>query len=145
MRQVPALLILLCVACTAPSVSDSFIKAGDVADGVYGFEADMSDTLSTWSISLYTRLDASRKKLGACTDIPLEFEMVSPSGAVYADTLAIPLSLKGDSRWGATADFPVGEGLVPVEAGVWKLNLKPLADVPGFRGLGFVLKRNGTR
>lgn len=122
---------LLLQSCGGNVGVSTFIKAADAADGVYRFETDLSDSLSAYDISFYTRI---------AEPLMLEVDWISPS--------AVP-SLK-DSVWvepaGRKAVFALyRSGVCPEEKGVWTIAVRPSAVPRGFCGLGIVAKKNGTR
>ena len=138
--------LLLCLGCARPSADEVFIKAQDAASGVYSFTADFCDSLLRWDLSFYTRIDASPSELSGWDALPLEVVWTSPSGQRYGETAIMPLNRPGSGRAGRDIIEPYRSGVAPFEAGMWRLDVTPSAVPPGFRGLGFILRRcDGTR
>ena len=138
--------LLLCLGCIRPSADEVFVKAQDAAGGVYSFTADFCDSLLRWDLSFYTRIDASPSELSDWESLQLEVLWTSPSGQRYGETAIMPLKRSGSGRRGRDIIEPYRSGVAPTEAGLWRLDVTPSAVPPGFRGLGFILRRyDGTR
>lgn len=131
-------------SCSAPSSYEEFIRA-DAADslGRFCFTLDMSDSLSSYDVSLYMRLDASDEKFETLPSVRVDASWLSPSGVVSDETVYIP---KGSfvNHVGYARDCKVlyRSGIVPPESGKWTLmlSLPSVAECSGFRGIGVILK-----
>ena len=142
----PLLALLLLVACSRPDCIETFVKASDAPAGVYSFEADFTDTLATWDLSLYTRIDGPARRLRDVHALPLKVEWTAPSGERFSEMVEIPLTRPAGSRFCLESQVPYRTGVVPVEAGVWTIDLIPQAPPDGFRGMGLITeRRDGTR
>lgn len=137
----PVLLAVLSLtACSRPESYEEFIQVDDSIRGRYEFELDMSDSLEVYDVSFYTRVD--RGKIYSVNELPpLEIKVIweSPSGRVYDETVYMS---SGDSR-GVREKYRTG--IEPYERGIWKLCVIPDDPPKGFRGLGIVFERYGTR
>lgn len=129
-----ALVLSLC-RCSRPTETEAFIKAADAAGGAYSFQLPLEDSLATYDISFYTRVDspAGRRSGGS---LELNVLWVSPSGerageTVYMDTSKLLEAYR--------------TGVSPLEPGLWTLKVQVKDPPEGFRGLGVVCKENGTR
>ena len=134
---------LCCLSCVRPRVSDQFVRASDAADGIYRFELDLSDSLCTWDVSFYTRLEGPAKLLSEYDALPLDIEWLSPSGTLYGEQVMMSVpSGRGRVR---DALRLYRSNLALTEPGAWKLALRCPCDAP-LRGFGVISKRNdGTR
>ena len=142
-----ALLILaaaILAACGRPVVVESFVGAADAPEGVYSFSADMTDSLSVYDISFYTRIDARRSR---AESLDLRIVLAAPSGTVYSESAKMPLRpAKGGGYFSRTSLAKYRSGLRPVESGIWKIEIRVQDPPEGFRGFGLVTRRkDGTR
>lgn len=110
-------------ACSNPQEREQYILRGND----YVFEVDMTDSLSKYDVYIYTRVDSDRK------GFPLEVIWTSPSGQKYSETTYFNLDLGQKQLYRS--------GLVPVEWGLWSLELS-VPEVEGMRGMGIVTNRN---
>ena len=104
---------------------EDFVKAD--GSGRYEFAVDMSDSLCTYDLSFYTRLDGRDAPSG----FPIKIYLTSPSGQTYVESVYYDCS-KG-------VRVPYRTGLVPVEYGEWTLSVS--ADPAGMCGLGLITSR----
>ena len=127
--------LLLCFAalcCNRPPSEENFVRADEACRGVYAFPADMSDSLCTYTLLFYTKVDNVRDSL----EIPLRVELISPSGQKYSEDVSMKA---GRSR----GDRQVYRSSVtPVEYGPWQVRLSPLIEIKGLRGLGLIVERD---
>lgn len=140
-----AAFLMMLFSCSGPSSEEQFVKFGDRADGRYVFSADMSDSLSVYDMSLYTRIDCSRREFASEGDIRTEILLVSPSGKEYGETVYLCRSAftTSDSlSWEFMQDYR--SGIHPSEFGIWTVSVRIPEDesIPGFRGLGLILSRH---
>ena len=135
------------VSCARPESSEQFVSVdGRETNGLYRFELDMSDSLSTYDVSFYSRIDANKLKLSKRKDFPLMVTWIAPSGQRFRETVYFGVfdESRGSDFFSSQFRKPYRTGLAPVEHGVWELNVlvNSGVDVPGFRGLGVVCKKN---
>lgn len=129
-----ALVLSLC-RCSRPTETEVFIKAADAVGGVYSFDLPLEDSLSTYDVSFYTRVDApaGRRSGGS---LELNVLWVSPSGERAGETVHMDTAKLLETY---------RTGVSPLEPGVWTLKVKVKDPPEGLRGLGVVCKENGTR
>lgn len=129
--------------CSSPDTVVSYIPVSKAdASGRLETELDFSDSTVRYDISLYSRVDCTAKDFGRLEAFPVWIEFVSPSGVAYTETVYIPLD-EFERSEGAVHDFsvPYRKGLVPVEAGIWKMYVS-LPEIAGLHGIGVILKHN---
>lgn len=126
--------LLLC-ACAPVSGYENFIKSKNAKGGLYSFVIPFSDSLSTYSVSFFTRVDSpGRENLKEA--LRLDVTWTSPSGDTAAETVYMDASREVETY---------RSGISPRETGDWKVDVR-VPDVPqGFRGLGIISKIDGTR
>lgn len=134
-----AALLLALFSCSSPSSFEDYVKIQDKQGGMYAFTIDMTDSLSRYDISFYTRLDGNTKT----STMPLDIRWVSPDGQEYGERAWFCAGAEGvrvvDTFFSRQMTAPYREGLVPVVPGIW--TLKVATDAPGMRGLGVILKK----
>ncbi len=135
-----AVVLPLFFSCARPSSTEEFIKVTEARNGIFSFKLDMSDSLSVYDLSFYSRVD--RNPLGTKGNdarIRLVATWISPSGKTFTETVYMPAgNAEGIIRKYRT-------GMQPKEFGEWTLNVKAFSQEKGFRGLGLICERNGTR
>lgn len=146
--RLAALFVLLSVTfiisgCSSADVVVSYVpvnKADSLGRLQVGLE--FPDTVASYDISLYSRLDCTAKEFSKLKEFPVGIELVSPSGKIYGETVYVPLDEFGGPD-GAVHDFsvPYRTGVVPVEGGEWKMYIT-LPDISGLHGMGVILKHN---
>lgn len=143
-RALPYIVALVMVAaCSEPAQMESFCSSDDRDSlGRFCYSLDMSDSLSTYDIAFYTRIDCSPKDFDALNDVRVDVELVSPAGLSYVETVYLPVE-SFSSRKRCTYDSVVDyrKGLTPVGWGVWQMYLS-LPEIQGLRGMGVI---NGKR
>lgn len=140
-RSLIAFILLVSVfSCSRPASYEKYVKFEDREDGAYCFDIDMTDSLSCYDLSFYTRIDGKVKP----ASFPIDVRWVSPDGEVYGERAWF--SSEGENVE-VTGSFlsqqiiaPYRSGTVPVVPGVW--TLKVTAAAPGMRGLGIILTKN---
>ena len=133
-------LCLLLACCARPATEELFVSGRKAVNGVYEFALDFTDSSSTYDIAFYTRVD--RFSLGKVQEesIALQISWISPKDSIQMEERVwMPC---GDLK-GVKADYRTG--IHPTEAGVWTLLVRPKDPPRGFRGLGLIITRNGTR
>lgn len=147
-------LVMLCLmpvmaaftGCSEPGQREVFIKSND-RDGTtaYTFPLDMSDSLSRYDISFYTRIDCDGESFAAMPPaIALEITYISPSGQKYAETVSIPKdSFIDESHFSKEYEVPYRTGVIPVENGIWEMSVTVMdeKEFPGLRGLGTITRK----
>lgn len=130
---------LLAVSCSKPAVSESFVSVDETdVIGSYVFDMDLCDSLATYDLYLYTRVDQLPSTLAAREDMELRVRWISPEGERYEETVFFPVREKIKALY--RRDF------APVMPGMWKLELSVRDEIEGLRGMGIVLERkDGTR
>ena len=136
-----AIIALVALAsCVEPRISEEFKPKSDRDSiGRFCFEVDMSDSLKTYDITFYTRLDCGSSTFILLQDIPVNVEFVSPSGESFAEDVFlakdrfVPVSA---GTYDAKVDYRTG--CVPVEYGRWNMNIT-VPEVRGMRGWGIVV------
>lgn len=139
--------VTLIPACARPSSTEEFVKlSGRSDDGLYRFELDMSDSLSAYDVSFYSRIDCNSVRLVSFRDFPMVITWISPDGVrKYHEKVYFPIHEEtvGSSFYSKQYLIPYRSGLVPVRHGVWHLSVEVEADdhIPGFRGLGVICEK----
>lgn len=128
-------------SCSLPYISNEF-KTPSQRDslGRYTYVLDMSDTLSSFDISLYTRIDCGVLTFDALQDIPILVSLQSPSGESFSEYAYIPRSAFDAQRKGsydAIVDYRLD--CIPIEYGSWQMFLAT-PKVSGHRGVGVILR-----
>ena len=120
-------------SCSAPMVSERFRQLSDRDSlGRFCFDLDMSDSLVRYDIEFYTRVDCSVMSFASLPDIPVNVELVSPSGVSFSEDVFLAKSTFNVERMGTyDSRVPYRVDCIPVEYGGWKMFL----SVPAVRGL----------
>lgn len=129
---------LCLLSCRCPSSMETFVKARDAEGGEYVFDLFMPDSLKTYDVSFYMRIDPFLRKE---RNVPVEMivDWVSPSDSVaLGDTVFFEV----DDLRGSEKLYRSG---VALDADGWKLKVKVGKPVRGLSGIGIVCKENGTR
>ena len=126
------------LACSAPKGSEQFRKGA----GPWSFEVDMTDSLSTYDFSVYTRRDCAPAKRTQVAELPLTVEWVSPASDTLSEIVYLPLSVRS-SYYTSETSIPYRKDVAPASHGVWTLIVTPhdTVTVRGLRGLGLAVKR----
>ena len=165
-----AVTLLLLLSACRPNSYEQFIRADQASCGEYVFALDMGDSLATYDLSLYTRVDAglfradqSARSLGLeiCWS-PAEAE-TSPAPVIPDLSSVIPdlssvmpdldrASLPDSLFLRETVYLPCGgkagsthlyrSGIRPSPAGEWRLAIRPVDPPEGLRGIGIICKRH---
>lgn len=123
-----AVLLGTLFSCKAPVYTDAFVRAADADEnGCYRFALDLSDSLCTYDVYLYTKVDGGDLHTG----IPFNIRWKSPAGEVSGDVVYWnPKDTKALYR----------SGVKPAERGEWDLSIAVLGNVK-VRGLGVILEK----
>lgn len=137
------LLAVLLSACSAPRVSEVFVPSSQKDSlGRYAFELDMSDSLASYDISFYTRLDCSVYSFDNVVDIPVYVWLTSPSGELFAEQVFLPkrgFSAERPGSYDCMMEYRTG--CIPAEYGQWGMALS-VSPITGLRGMGVILTKN---
>ena len=92
-RALPYIVAMVMVAaCSEPAQMEYFCSSDDRDSlGRFCYSLDMSDSLSTYDIAFYTRIDCSPKDFDALNDVRVDVELVSPAGLSYVETVYLPV------------------------------------------------------
>lgn len=152
-KLTPVLLLLLAVfpaagvSCSRPESSEQFVSVDKrETNGLYRFTMDLSDSLCTYDVTFYSRIDANKLKLAKAKDFSMMVTWIAPSGQRYRETVYFGVFDESPGSDFFSSQFlkPYRMGFVPVEFGQWEMNVMVNSgmDVPGFRGLGVICKKN---
>lgn len=134
-------------SCVRPTSTESYIKLHDKSeDGLYHFELDMSDSLATYDVTFYTRIDCNNVKMASLRDFPMEITWVAPDSVrKFREKVYFPIHDETASSGFYSNQYvvPYRTGLDPISHGIWQLTVKIDADehLPGFRGLGVICEK----
>lgn len=128
MRRVFALLLAACalLACSRPATYEKFVRVDQSDNGLYRFEIEFRDTVHTFDISFFSAIP------GKPGGLPVHVCWTSPSGRTLNETVY----MKAGDPHGTQQVYR--SGVAVSEKGVWQLDLRPLADLAGFPGIGVV-------
>lgn len=141
-------------SCSEPVSKENFIKqSGREADGSYKFDIDLSDSLRSNTLYIYTMIDAADREFeGMPSFIPLKIEAVSPCGTAYSETVVIPTGdFVKSTPYSRQYEALYRSDFKPVKYGKWSLSISVLGEnnFKGFRGVGLKhikgVKGNGKR
>ena len=140
MRKTLGIILFLWVAvsCRQPGSVELFVP-GDA--GPFTYSIDMSDTTSAYDFDFYTRLDGRHRDIVSDVEMPLTVTWTAPSGALYVETVYVPLTGSDETFYSRQVRAPYRADVVPAEAGIWTLRAALPVAVPGLRGLGLVVRR----
>lgn len=144
-----ALVLFLTVSCARPSSYETFILKEKAQYGdTYSFNLDFHDSLSTYNLDLYTRME--RKAFGrfSADSLDLRVNWVSPEDSILTEDLVLRLGAATDSSY-FSKDYilPLKEGFaVPAHGspGIWRLRVLIKNNPEDIRGLGVVFSREGN-
>lgn len=137
-----AVMCLLPLACSRPASYEEFRTFDKSKGGVHSFTICMDDTLATYDIWIYTRVEASTRAARQALSefsMPLDMEWTDPEGNSFEEVVY----MHPGGHSGARELYR--SGLVPVVPGEWSLDIRPLTTPMGFCGIGIICETNGTR
>ncbi|MBQ9477772.1 MAG: hypothetical protein IJU63_08335 [Bacteroidales bacterium] len=136
----PLAALLLAAACSRPDTWEQFIRTADAPGGVYAFEMDLSDSTALYDFTFYLRNDKTSLWTRAedCS-VPLDIVWTAPSGESWSERVYLR---SGDERGRVE---PYRRDCMMAESGTWTLQVTPRDTDRGFRGLGIICHRHGTR
>lgn len=130
----PALILAL-AACSEPDGEEFFLRREQARDGVYVYTLPLNDTTAAYDFWFYGR--TLRRPL---ENLQLNVQWLAPSGDGFTETVYMrsvePRGTKELYR----------SGMVPAQAGDWRLSVRPVGTDEDFLGLGVIVsKQDGTR
>lgn len=139
--------------CERPLSSESFVRLKDKGeDGLYHYTVDMTDSLCTYDLYFYSRIDCSSARLAHVRDFPMIVTWTAPDGRRFDEKVFFDVHAATDDSGFYSKSYKIlyRSGLAPVRNGEWKMTVRIDSDsfVPGFRGLGVICKKtliDGTR
>lgn len=145
---IPAMLSLF-VSCSEPVSGSQFVKTGSRdAYGRYEFNVDMQDSLASYDVSLVASFACADRKFVSFKSLPISLLWESPDGVSYEGAMSLARSSMNDSSYYAkTFREEVGERLVPVRYGKWKLFVKAPEDSLkkyGLSGVGIIVRKDNS-
>lgn len=126
---------LLLSACAPFGGYECFIREGDAEGGLYSFTVPFDDSLATYSVSFFTRVDTPLNMVLEDA-LRLDVAWMSPSGKTAGETVYMDASKEVETY---------RRGVIPGETGDWKIEVRVQDAPPGFRGLGIISRQDGTR
>lgn len=129
-------------ACSEPASFEEFVRADMAENGVYEFVLDLSDSLSTYDISLFTKVDApvmGRIRSSSSIGLEVAWKEAGAISPALSETVYLPYGDKGVSA------SLYRSGVKPSSPGSWSVLVRPVDPPAGLRGIGIICKRNGTR
>ena len=141
------------VSCSRPVSYEKFISVENrEANGLYHYTFDLSDSLCTYDVSFFSRIDVNILKETLPRDFSMMVTWTAPSGQRFRETVYFDISegSAGSDSYSRQYVKPYRKSLVPVEFGNWDIEVLVNSgyEVSGFRGLGIICKKNlpdGTR
>lgn len=141
--------VLLMAACHQPATSEVFIPA----PGPYVFTLDLSDSLASYDVAIFTRIDSQELPAGM-GQLPLTAVWTAPDYSMpedvfgnqyftYTEEFYLPLDAARRSFYSRQVWHKYRKGVRPGIYGDWQLMLSipDTVQIHGFRGLGVELIR----
>lgn len=136
--------VLFASGCVKPSSYEAFVRSSDRGDdGLYRFTLDLSDTMATYDLSIYSRIDCMSPQMSDFEDISMSAWWTSPGGETFREDFFFPVQDSTSSDFYSTPYlFPFREDFKPVEAGEWKLafDVAEGEGIPQICGMGIICK-----
>lgn len=138
------------LGCSRPVSYEPFIPREKSEYGdTYSFKLDLADSLISYSLSLYTRVERAPFKPYPADRLDLGLRWISPSDSSFLENVVFCLDSPVDSAY-STKDFifPYKDSFTPDAPGEWKLRIQVRNNPESLCGLGIILERkeqNGTR
>ena len=134
--------VFMVCSCGQPLVESGYLRSGDApAPGRYVFDLNLTDSLSTYTLSFYSVMDRAESSCPV-PGIALEIGLVSPSGQKFGETLGLPSDRwRKEGKMQAVLREVYRDGFVPSEYGVWKMEINVSPACEGLCGMGYELKR----
>lgn len=122
---------MLSAGCSRPLSTETFVRRDNAANGVYVYEIELTDTLSTYDIWFY-----GRTLSGVLQSLPLNVQWLAPSGKRFSETVYMKrIDTDGEKEL-------YRSGVVPSEPGKWQLSVRPVGVDDDFCGLGMICREN---
>lgn len=135
---------LAVVSCSRPPSYETFVLKEDADYGdTYSFNLDFFDSLSTFDLSLYTRMERQAFEAFPADSLDLRVNWISPSDSILTEDILLDLGDPVDSSY-FHKDYicSLSERVVPFESGTWRLRIMVRNNSDGLRGLGVIFRRN---
>ena len=142
--------ILLVASCSQPATSEEFIPA----PGPYVFTLDLSDSLASYDVAIFTRIDSREEAMAETSQLPVTAVWTAPDHSMpenifgnqyftYTEKFYLPLEASRSSFFSRQVWHKYRKGLRPGIYGDWQLTLSipDTVQIRGFRGLGVELIR----
>lgn len=126
----PALLLL---SCSQPSSTETFLRG----NGPYVFTVDMSESLATYDVDLFTRIDAMEFP----AQLRLDITWKDPLDSLFTETVYLPVS-RGSSFFSQESYAPYRADVAPAVPGLWSVTVAVPNPPEGLNGMGLVLKKH---
>lgn len=137
--------LMAVASCRKPSAMEFFVLNEDRGeDGLYRYEMDFSDSLATYDVYIYSRIDELGSTLLEREDIPMAAYWTAPDGEVYKDTFYFPVREAKRGFFSSEYKMLYREGITPIQRGKWSLHIDVAQgeQMPTLRGLGIAYKTN---
>ncbi|MGN0189487.1 MAG: hypothetical protein ACI395_08235 [Candidatus Cryptobacteroides sp.] len=130
-------------SCAEPLVESGYMRSADApVAGHYVFDLNLTDTLSTYTLSFYSVIDGVTDGCPV-PEMDVEVGLRSPSGQKFSETVGLPSGKwRREGKMQAVFREVYRDGFVPSEYGVWTLELDVAPACTGLCGIGYELKRN---
>lgn len=134
---------LALICCSRPSSREYFVMREDAEYGdTYSFNIDLTDSLLTYKLDFFTRLEMVPFQEMPHEDIVLDLRWFSSLGEILTDTLVVSLAgPAGDSYFSRDIITPYDNELIMGVPDEWRLNAKVVNDSEEIRGLGIILSQ----
>ena len=134
------------MSCSAPPSVEKFVRDRDRdCFGRYVFDVDMRDSLSTYSIDIYSAFTCRDEVFSGFSSLPVILMWESPDKTVYEESVLLTGGrVSSFSHFGKNVSAAYRRGLRPVKNGIWKLYMTVPADSVskyGITGTGIKITR----
>ena len=141
MRKAAVLLLLFVTGCVSQMGSEEFIRG----KGPYCFAVDFSDSLCTYDLALYSRIDAREKNIRAMGELPVTIVWTAPDGAgEFSESAFLPLDGERRGYFSRQVWQRYRKGVKPSVYGEWTISVSipDTVRVRGLRGMGLEVLRD---
>lgn len=128
------MLALMVCSCSGRVITDRFVFADQSEDGVYSFPIAIQDSTAAYDAYLYTRVDSPVHEY-----LKLRIRWNGPEGTALSETVYM------DPGRNSGNALLYRKGVIPGKAGDWEVNIIVENEPELLRGMGFILKEDGTR
>ena len=121
--------------CMVPDTQEQFVRKDMARGGIYVYTLPLTDTTAAYDFWFYSRTEYRKLE-----SLQLNVQWLAPSGVSFRETVYMRcVEPKGSKEL-------YRSGMVPAEAGDWKLSVRPVGVDEDFLGLGVICrKQDGTR